>query len=64
MLRRVRQSNGYEVTHAMNITGVGRLTSHADTGEDRMERGSRLVVPYFTRPPIGGRGLPAGTNWP
>ena len=29
---------GYRVTHAINITDVGHLTSAADTGEDKMER--------------------------
>jgi cysteinyl-tRNA synthetase len=33
--------NGYKVKHVMNITDVGHLTSDADEGEDRMEKGSR-----------------------
>jgi cysteinyl-tRNA synthetase len=33
--------NGYKVRHVMNITDVGHLTSDADEGEDRMEKGSR-----------------------
>ena len=33
--------NGYRVRHVMNITDVGHLTSDADTGEDKMEKGSR-----------------------
>jgi cysteinyl-tRNA synthetase len=41
ILRRVLRFNGYEVRHVMNITDVGHLTSDADTGEDRMEKGSR-----------------------
>src|SRR5207247_1101685 len=41
ILRRVLEFNGYHVTQVMNITDVGHLTSDADTGEDRMEKGSR-----------------------
>lgn len=41
LLRRVLEFNGYQVNHVMNITDVGHLTSDADTGEDRMEKGSR-----------------------
>ncbi|HOT93371.1 MAG TPA: cysteine--tRNA ligase [Anaerolineae bacterium] len=41
VLRRVLLFNGYTVNHVMNITDVGHLTSDADTGEDRMEKGSR-----------------------
>jgi cysteinyl-tRNA synthetase len=40
-LRRVLQLNGYEVKHVVNITDVGHLTSDADLGEDKMEKGSR-----------------------
>lgn len=41
ILRRVLTFNGYTVKHVMNITDVGHLTSDADSGEDRMEKGSR-----------------------
>ncbi|MCZ9638373.1 MULTISPECIES: cysteine--tRNA ligase [Pseudomonas] len=41
VLRRVLQSNGYSVRHIVNITDVGHLTSDADEGEDKMEKGSR-----------------------
>ncbi|MBN1312224.1 MAG: cysteine--tRNA ligase [Anaerolineae bacterium] len=41
LLRRVLEFNGYNVKHVMNITDVGHLVSDADTGEDRMEKGSR-----------------------
>jgi len=41
ILRRVLAFNGYQVNHVMNITDVGHLTSDADTGEDRMEKGSK-----------------------
>jgi cysteinyl-tRNA synthetase len=40
-LRRVLQLNGYAVEHVVNITDVGHLTSDADAGEDKMEKGSR-----------------------
>ncbi len=43
VLRRVLQFNGYDVKHVMNITDVGHLTSDADTGEDKMEKGSRRM---------------------
>lgn len=41
LLRRVLEFNGYKVRQVMNITDVGHLTSDADTGEDKMEEGSR-----------------------
>src|SRR5215470_1909299 len=41
LLKRVLEWNGYSVRHVMNITDVGHLTSDADTGEDKMEKGSR-----------------------
>ncbi|WP_088159589.1 cysteine--tRNA ligase [Achromobacter xylosoxidans] len=41
LLRRVLIRNGYEVRHVVNITDVGHLTSDADEGEDKMEKGSR-----------------------
>lgn len=40
LLRRVLEFNGYRVNHVMNITDVGHLVSDADTGEDKMEKGS------------------------
>lgn len=40
VLRRVLTRAGYEVRHVMNITDVGHLTSDADTGEDKLERGA------------------------
>jgi cysteinyl-tRNA synthetase len=40
-LKRVLQWNGHRVLHVMNITDVGHLTSDADTGEDKMEKGAR-----------------------
>lgn len=41
ILRRVLEFNGYRVRHVVNITDVGHLVSDADTGEDKMEAGSR-----------------------
>ena len=41
VLRRVLEFNNYPVKHVMNITDVGHLVSDADTGEDKMESGSR-----------------------
>ena len=41
LLKRVLVLNGYRVRQVMNITDVGHLTSDADTGEDKMEAGSR-----------------------
>ncbi len=41
ILKRALLLNGYKVKHVMNITDVGHLTSDADDGEDRMEKGSR-----------------------
>jgi cysteinyl-tRNA synthetase len=41
VLKRTLRGLGYQVRHVMNITDVGHLTSDADTGEDKMEKGSR-----------------------
>ena len=41
LLRRTICYYGYDITHVMNITDVGHLTSDADTGEDKIEAGSR-----------------------
>ncbi|MEO6094464.1 MAG: cysteine--tRNA ligase [Fibrobacteria bacterium] len=40
MLRRVLDYQGFTVNHIVNITDVGHLTSDADTGEDKMEKGA------------------------
>ncbi len=37
-LGRVLTYKGYELTHVINITDVGHLTSDADAGDDKMER--------------------------
>jgi cysteinyl-tRNA synthetase len=41
VLKRVLEWNGYKVRHVMNVTDVGHLTSDADEGEDKMEKGAR-----------------------
>ena len=43
ILRRALEFNGLQVKHVMNITDVGHLVSDADTGEDKMEKGSRRM---------------------
>ncbi len=43
ILVRVLTANGYNVKHVMNITDVGHLTSDADTGEDKMEKGAKKL---------------------
>lgn len=56
VLRRVLEFNGYTVNHVMNITDVGHLVSDADSGEDKMEKGSRRtgqsaweIAEYYTQ---------------
>ncbi len=41
ILRRVLEFKGFSVEHVVNITDMGHLTSDGDTGEDKMEKGSR-----------------------
>ena len=41
ILKRVLEYNKYKVKHVMNITDVGHLTSDADTGEDKLEKGAQ-----------------------
>ena len=40
VLKRVLIANNYEIKHVMNITDIGHLTSDADAGEDKMEKGA------------------------
>ncbi|WP_221792735.1 cysteine--tRNA ligase [Aquisediminimonas sediminicola] len=40
-LRRVMEYKGYNVTHVINITDVGHLTSDADSGDDKMEAAAK-----------------------
>lgn len=39
-LRRALEYAGYAVNHVVNITDVGHLTSDADEGDDKMEKGA------------------------
>ncbi len=55
VLRRVLEYNGLQVNHVMNITDVGHLTSDADEGEDKMEKGAKRegksvwdIAAYYT----------------
>lgn len=41
ILQRVLEFNGFKVKRVMNITDVGHLTSDADFGDDKMEKGAR-----------------------
>lgn len=41
LLKRFLLSEGFAVTHVINITDVGHLVSDADEGEDKMEAGAR-----------------------
>jgi len=40
-LKRILDYSGYRIKHVMNITDVGHLTSDADTGEDKLEKGAK-----------------------
>ncbi len=55
-LRRSLEFYGYNVKHIMNITDVGHLTSDADEGEDKLEKGAKQsgktvweVADYYTK---------------
>lgn len=41
LLRRSLEFLGYQVNHVMNVTDVGHLTSDADEGEDKMQKGAK-----------------------
>jgi len=56
ILKRTLEYNGYKVKHVMNITDVGHLTSDADTGEDKLEKGAKRekrsvweIAEFYTR---------------
>jgi len=56
LLKRALLMNGYKVKHVMNITDVGHLTSDADEGEDKMEKGAARegksvweIAEYYTQ---------------
>lgn len=55
ILRRVLEYNKYQVTHAMNVTDVGHLTSDEDEGEDKIEMSAKKegktpweIAEYYT----------------
>lgn len=55
LLRRFLESEGFEVTHVINITDVGHLVSDADEGEDKIEAAARRagqsaeeIADYYT----------------
>ena len=55
ILKRTLIYQDYKVKHIMNITDVGHLTSDADTGEDKLEKGAkkerktvRQVAEFYT----------------
>lgn len=41
ILKRTLTAFGFKVKHVQNVTDVGHLTSDADSGEDKMEKGAR-----------------------
>ena len=41
ILQKTLEYNGYKVKRVMNITDVGHLTSDADAGEDKLEKGAK-----------------------
>ena len=54
-LGRVLRWKGYDLTHIINITDVGHLTSDADAGEDKMEKAAAAqaksiwdIAAYYT----------------
>ncbi len=56
ILRRVLTRFGYEVKHIQNVTDVGHLSSDADEGEDKLEKGAAKtgktvweVAEFFTK---------------
>ncbi len=56
VLVRTLQYNGFEIKRVMNITDVGHLTSDADEGEDKLEKGARRenktvweIADYYTQ---------------
>jgi cysteinyl-tRNA synthetase len=59
-LARTFRALGHRFRHVMNITDVGHLTSDADTGEDKMEKGARRegksaweIAKYYTEVFLG-----------
>jgi hypothetical protein len=42
ILRRTLEYTGFKVTHVQNVTDVGHLSSDADAGEDKLEKGASV----------------------
>ena len=40
LLVRILKANDYKVKRVLNLTDVGHLTSDADSGEDKLEKGA------------------------
>jgi cysteinyl-tRNA synthetase len=60
-LIRTLKANGFATTWVMNITDVGHLTSDADEGEDKLEKGARRegktaweVAEFYTQDFLNG----------
>ena len=56
ILRRTLEYFGYKIKHVMNITDVGHLTSDADEGEDKLEKGAKSVweiADFYTKTFLG-----------
>ena len=56
ILERVLKYNGYKIKRVINITDVGHLTSDADEGDDKMEKGASRegktayeIAKFYTR---------------
>lgn len=56
ILKRILTVNGYKVKHVQNVTDVGHLSSDADEGEDKLEKGAAKagktvweVAEFFTQ---------------
>jgi cysteinyl-tRNA synthetase len=72
-LSRVLSHNGFAVTHLINITDVGHLTSDADTGEDKLEkaasregRSALAIAKHYTEVfwrDIGSLNIRAPSRW-
>ena len=43
VLGRTLSFKGYKLTHVINITDVGHLTSDADAGDDKMEKAANEI---------------------
>jgi cysteinyl-tRNA synthetase len=72
-LSRVLSYTGFAVTHVINITDVGHLTSDADTGEDKLEkaasregRSALAIAKHYTEAfwrDIGSLNIRAPSRW-